>query len=93
MYLHRRNVVHRDLKLDNIMLKEEKTGKWIVKLGDFGQAKKIRHREQIMRGFCGNQSTITPEMLTLRRVRKIGDQRPSGYNYKIDTWAIGAVFY
>ena len=36
MHMHKHNIVHRDLKLDNILLKEGPDGKWIAKLGDFG---------------------------------------------------------
>ena len=93
MHLHKNKVVHRDLKLDNILLKQGTDKKWSAKLGDFGQARRLKHTDEIMRGFYGNQGTITPEMLELRRVRQIGEPKPPGYNYKVDIWAIGSVFY
>ena len=54
IYIHRKDVVHRDLKLDNILLKRLPNKNWIVKLSDFGQARQLRYREQILRGFNGN---------------------------------------
>ena len=32
-------------------------------------------------------------MLELRRVRPQNEPKPPGYNYKVDIWAIGSVFY
>ena len=70
MHLHANNVVHRDLKLDNILLKKISKRKWCAKLGDFGQTRQLRYKEEKMKGFYGNQGTVTPEMLQLRKVRK-----------------------
>ena len=93
MHLHANNVVHRDLKLDNIMLKKISKRKWCAKLGDFGQARQLRYKEEKMKGFYGNQGTVTPEMLQLRKVRKQGESKAPGYNYKVDVWAFGSIFY
>ena len=36
-YIHQNNVVHRDIKLDNILL----DGKGNIKIGDFGVSRRI----------------------------------------------------
>lgn len=44
-FAHRRNVIHRDLKPDNIMLKRRDEGSVTVKVLDFGLAKMIEEAE------------------------------------------------
>lgn len=57
-YLHRANpkVIHRDLKLDNVLLNQKDTEKAESKLADFGLAKLVDMRRQ--RSF----STLDPDM-------------------------------
>ncbi len=50
-FAHRRNVIHRDLKPDNIMLKRRDDGSATVKVLDFGLAKTVEEAE--------NSSSIT----------------------------------
>lgn len=38
MYCHSRGVVHRDLKLENVLFKSNEEGCWDVKVVDFGIA-------------------------------------------------------
>ena len=60
-YLHNYGIVHRDLKLENIMM-SDKTHKAIPKLVDFGLAKMIGSREKTHEPF-GTLGYVAPEVL------------------------------
>ena len=77
-YCHRKNILHRDVKLDNIILDSE----GVIKLGDFGVSK-IIDPNQIMFDQCGTPAYIAPEIL-----------RDKGYRgFGIDVWSAGVVLY
>ncbi|KAG2350273.1 kinase-like protein [Suillus weaverae] len=78
-YLHSKNIIHRDLKADNILV--EKTG--ICKISDFG----ISKRTDDLNGMASTamQGTIfwmAPEVIHPQK---------KGYNSKIDIWSVGCV--
>mmetsp|Transcript_61803 Transcript_61803/g.162344 ORF Transcript_61803/g.162344 Transcript_61803/m.162344 type:complete len:312 (+) Transcript_61803:1-936(+) len=75
-YLHEEGVVHRDVKLANIML--EKQGELDVKLIDFGVATKWDGLEK-MSLQCGSITYAAPELLN------------GAYTEKADVWAAGVV--
>ncbi|KAH7928543.1 Pkinase-domain-containing protein [Leucogyrophana mollusca] len=79
-YLHSKNIIHRDLKSDNILV--EKTG--ICKISDFGISK--RTDDTNAPAFTAMQGTVfwmAPEV--------INAQKGKGYNSKIDIWSVGCV--
>ena len=55
--MHQRNVTHRDIKLENILLDETRTR---VKLIDFGFSACIPHEKKV----CGNPSYMAPEIVS-----------------------------
>jgi len=77
-YLHKNNIVHRDLKLENLLLTRKNDLE--IKLADFGLSK--MYNGTAMFTACGTPYYVAPEILT-------GD----GYNSKIDTWAAGVLLY
>ncbi|XP_047472694.1 serine/threonine-protein kinase Nek3-like [Penaeus chinensis] len=77
-YLHRNNILHRDLKTQNIFL--TKTN--LVKVGDFGIARFLRDKQDLATTAIGTPYYLSPE---------ICQRRP--YNHKSDLWAVGCVLY
>lgn len=55
--LHLNNIVHRDLKLANILINEQMQ----IKLADFGFAKLMD--DELMESYCGTPITMAPEIL------------------------------
>ena len=84
--MHTKNIVHRDLKLENILISEiEKDNNtndkyfW-VKIIDFGTAK-IFEKNKNEKAVVGSSYYIAPEVLH------------KNYNEKCDTWSVGVILY
>ena len=76
-YFRREKIVHRDLTLGNIFLKDIKT----VKIGDFGFAYKESENEEKVGVVCGTPTYYTPESNSAK------------YSYKTDIYDFGLCIY
>eukprot|EP00754_Rhynchopus_humris_P043055 Rhum_TRINITY_DN2949_c0_g1::Rhum_TRINITY_DN2949_c0_g1_i1::g.9026::m.9026/K08857/NEK1_4_5; NIMA (never in mitosis gene a)-related kinase 1/4/5 len=77
-YLHKRNIIHRDLKTANVFL----TQRGVVKIGDFGIAKTLGDERATTATMCGTPFCFSPELCE-------GKQ----YDKKTDIWALGIILY
>ncbi|KAK3094928.1 hypothetical protein FSP39_007941 [Pinctada imbricata] len=77
-YIHSQNILHRDLKTQNIFLTSD--GK--IKLGDFGIARVLKDSRDHAMTAIGTPFYLSPE---------ICQKKP--YNHKSDMWALGCVLY
>lgn len=77
-YCHRNSIVHRDLKIENILI--SKTGD--IKLIDFGLSNLYSPRGQL-KTFCGSLYFAAPELLNAKHY--IGPE--------VDVWSFGIVLY
>ena len=77
-YMHLNNLIHRDIKLENIMVSE--TG--YIKLIDFGTVKETNTSDGTMHTIIGTPHYMAPEVI-----------RGDSYNRKVDYWSIGICIY
>ena len=76
--IHSHNIVHRDIKLDNILIDLQNN----IKICDFGVSKQIR-KGDVMHDQCGTPAYISPEIL-----------KNQGYEgFGVDVWSAGVVLY
>lgn len=77
-FLHGRNILHRDLKTQNVFM----TSYQILKLGDFGISRTLKNANDFAMTSIGTPQYLSPE---------ICKQQP--YNHKSDIWSLGCVLY
>jgi len=82
-YIHEKQIVHRDLKLENILLENSTSNN--IKLTDFGVAKLFGAGERLG-SFCGTYHFIAPEVLRT----KFDDIE---YGPAVDLWSCGVILF
>lgn len=78
-YVHMQSCVHRDLKLENILLDKHEN----VKLVDFGFTREYEGKSNHLQTFCGTICYSAPEML--KGEKYAGE--------KVDVWSLGVILY
>ena len=83
--MHENKIVHRDIKLNNILiiyLNKEKT-KFKVLLSDYGISNQINSLSKNLKTYAGTQIIMAPEILS--NSKKYGD--------KCDLWSLGIIIF
>ncbi|XP_076462190.1 serine/threonine-protein kinase PLK1-like [Babylonia areolata] len=77
-YVHAQCIIHRDLKLGNLLLDDTMD----LKIADFGLAARIDFEGERKMTVCGTPNYIAPEVL-----------QKKGHSYEADIWAMGCTMY
>ncbi|KAL1430771.1 hypothetical protein MTO96_002370 [Rhipicephalus appendiculatus] len=77
-YLVQQKVIHRDLKLGNLLLND----KMELKVGDFGLATRLDFDGERKKTLCGTPNYIAPEILAKK-----------GHSFEVDIWSIGCILF
>ncbi|KAF9094666.1 hypothetical protein BGX23_001779 [Mortierella sp. AD031] len=80
-YLHVRNVVHRDIKSENVMIRKDMH----VKLIDFGLARSPTSTS-VLHTVCGTRAYMAPETA-------VNGQELNGYGKAVDVWSLGVMLF
>lgn len=78
-YLHSNGIVHRDLKLENLLVQQPG---FKIKIADFGFADIIVSPDNKISGMNGSYGYVAPEVMT-----------GGSYGFEVDIWSLGVVLY
>ena len=98
-YLHGKHIMHRDLKLDNILVnfKDENDKSVLnmygaeVKIIDFGFAAHVDKKQDLHKSVLGSPMYMDPKLL--KKYTRTSNIDITGYDESIDIWSLGNIFY
>ena len=79
--MHDRNIVHRDIKIENILMSDN-TAKAEVRIADMGSAVKLNSAAEKLTFKIGTPGYVAPEIL---------EGKP--YSFPVDIWSLGCLMH
>ncbi len=84
-YLHQNNVLHRDIKADNVLIEStDVNAPNMIRLSDFGSARRMEDKLETFTKGVGTPIYMAPEILLSKRYNKEADI----YSYGVLLWVI-----
>lgn len=81
-FLHENNIIHRDLKAENILMSRE-DGVWTPKITDFGLSREVNNSTNITNSAVGiSYAYAAPEQILNQKIYR-----------NVDIWAVGVIIY
>jgi serum/glucocorticoid-regulated kinase 2 len=77
-YLHKNNIIYRDLKPENVLIDRD----GYIKVTDFGLSKQNIIDNRSATTFCGTPEYLAPEVIDNK-----------GHGKAVDWWSLGAIIY